>query len=204
MLKGDGAEDPLFVAAHEFISENKIGSPASDEIQEVTSRFKQSGLSELSDLKSLSQDNVNFLLDRTDSVDVDDSNLILEDTKRFLSQQGVHTRDPVNLDKSVRLLGAGYNILTGKAVSSKMFTYATRDTKCGIIVPGPAEFSKNDETKSFMEVYNTDEEMIKSRMKHLNVTLGVSSSTFPNIATVRAGFSAKSSESSSSSSQASC
>ena len=47
--------DPLFKAADDFISENNLGSPTSDEIQEVTSSLKRNGVTELDDLKNLNR-----------------------------------------------------------------------------------------------------------------------------------------------------
>ena len=85
-----------------------------------------------------------------------------------------------------------------------MFKYGTRDTKKGVVIPAPARFSKTDETKTFMETFETTEAMINSHMKHLNLSLGVSASTFLDkfSASARAGFSTTSSSSSSFSSKA--
>ena len=143
----------MFKAADDFISKNKLGSGASDEIQEVTSRLKQNGVSEPADLKRISQDGVKFLMDKQNLAD---------DTQNFLRTMSVREKEPVNLDESVRLLGAGFNILNEKTVSKEMFKYKTRDTKKGVVIPAPARFSKTDETKTFMETFETTEEMINS------------------------------------------
>ena len=195
MSKGNGVEDPLVKAADDFISEKKLGSAASDEIQEVTSSLKRNGVSELADLKRITLDVVKFLMDKQDLAD---------DTQNFLRTMSVREKEPVNLDDSIRLLGAGFNILNEKTVAKEMFKYKTRDTKKGVVIPAPARFSKTDETKTFMETFETTEEMINSRMKHLNVSLGVSTSTFLNSfsALAQAGFSTTSSSSSSFSSKA--
>ena len=111
MSKGDGVEDPLFKAADDFISKNKLGSAASDEIQEVTSSLKQNGFSELADVKGISQDGVKFLMD---------IQYLANDTQNFLRTVSVREKEPVNLDDSIRLLGAGFNILNEKTLSKEM------------------------------------------------------------------------------------
>ena len=81
--------DPLFKAADDFISENNLGSPTSDEIQEVTSNLKQNGVTELDDLKNMTQDGVNYLVDKAD---------LAEPTKGFLrtlSVRSFKTRESV-------------------------------------------------------------------------------------------------------------
>ena len=187
--------DPLFKAADDFISENNLGSPTSDEIQEVTSSLKRNGVTELDDLKRMTLDGVNYLVDKAD---------LAEPTKGFLRTLSVRKKNPVNLDESVRLLGAGFNIFNEKTVSSQMFRYETRDTNFGVVIPGPARFSVDNHTKTFMETFETSEAMMQSRMKHLNVSLGVSTAAFlgPISASARAGFSAASSSSSTEASEA--
>ena len=154
----------MFKAAVDYISENSLGSPTSDEIQDVTSSLKQKGISEPEDLKRVSQVDVKFLVEKD----------LKNDTKGFLDTLNVRKTDPVNLDESVRLLGAGFNILTEKTTPSVMFTYETKNTQYGVIVPAPARFSKCVETHTFMENFESTENWKIKSTHMLNVSHTIS------------------------------
>ena len=143
----------------------------------------------MDDLKLVSQDAVKFMTDM---------DLGTTDTN-YLEYLKVKKVKPVNLDDSMRLLGQGFNLKHDQAMPAIIFKYDTRNTNCGLIVPAPAQFNKVVNTCTFMETFESLESLTKSRMQYLNVSLDVDYGTFG--ASARAGFSATSATSSSSTSK---
>ena len=81
-------------------------------------------------------------------------------------------------DNAVRLVGQGYNIINDKVVSPAMFTFQTRDTGFGVLVPTPANFNKITVSRCFMEEFQDQKEMMDHRMKSLGLNFGFDAATF--------------------------
>ena len=108
--------------------------------------------------------------------------------ENFLVQWGVKPTDPLTLDESVILIRHGFNLLMDKATAPSLFQYELRNTKMGIIVPEPSKFSRTNQTVTFMHNFENEVELMKTRQRHLNVSLEVNQLLLEGL-NARAGFS---------------
>ncbi|CAB4007531.1 Hypothetical predicted protein [Paramuricea clavata] len=84
------------------------------------------------------------------------------------------------------LVGQGYNILTNRSAATQVFKFDVTKTQYGIAIPKCAKFEKVQQTRNYMDQFENYESYTESRLKNLNVSIGVN----PNVLKMgnRAGY----------------
>ena len=177
--EGEIAGDPLLYLANKFISEQtEISGAEKSRLLRLAANLKRNGIQDPEELSELTTNSVYLTTTVMNSPAVES----------FLIQWGVEPTDPLTLDESVILIGHGFNLLMDKATAPSLFQYELRNTKMGIIVPGPSRFSRSNQTVTFMHNFENEVELMKTRQRHLNVSLEVNQLLLEGLNT-RAGFS---------------
>ena len=99
-------------------------------------------------------------------------------------------RKTLNCDDSVSLIGHGFNILLDRCTTPSIFKYKLRDTKLSIVVPKEAKLKKISQTVTFMDIFENESELMKSRQRHLDVCFEVDHALLEGF-NARAGFNLK-------------
>ena len=177
--EGEIAGDPLLHLANKFISEQtEISEAEKSALLGLAANLKRNGIHDPEELSELTTNSVYLATAVRKSPAIED----------FLIQWGVKPTDPLTLDESVILIGHGFNLLMDKTTVPSLFKYGLRNTKMGIFVPEPSTFNQINQTVTFMHNFANEVELMKTRQRHLNVSLEVNQLLLEGF-NARAGFS---------------
>ena len=169
-----GLDDPIIKEATSFIEEKGLTNDQASEIQGISGTLKSFGIQDKEDLKHASVHGVKDC----------HSNTITQVGEEFLEKHLGMKNSPVAIE-SVSIIGQGYNILNDRPVPSQAMQFQTT-IQDGVVIPTCASRERINESKTFMEYLEEENQVVNSRMKKLNINLDVDYKLFSFEA--RAGF----------------
>ena len=163
-----GIENEMVSRAKIFIEQQNLDETNKKLVRKTAGDMISAGFN-LESVQKMSIDALSFLIER-----VDESNVV----KDFMLYLGVQDKQPVDVcDSAIRVIGQGYNIMSGKTVTSAIFSFGKRNTKSGLLVPETAGFARANETFEFLEFFEDRTEMQKALAQALNINFHIDSET---------------------------